>query len=163
MDSFRVFVCSTVTVWSLSFPTCSGALPVLRCDYSSYTSAVYSHTHVYLLFVAIHNTIAEYMILHSPQHQHHGCEDTVYFTSMPGSCVGTIIYQTLSEHSTVIPRPESQPSPNALFLPSSRPAFVRCSFLLLTSSHPSRVALFGLMLQPHRPPRRTSSTACRAV
>jgi hypothetical protein len=52
----------------MSFLTCSGALPVLRCDYSSYTSAVYSHTHVYLLFVAIHNTIAEYMTSHSLQH-----------------------------------------------------------------------------------------------
>ncbi|KAF1977459.1 hypothetical protein BU23DRAFT_659857 [Bimuria novae-zelandiae CBS 107.79] len=33
-----------VTVWSLPFPTCSGASPVLRCDYPSYTSAVYSHS-----------------------------------------------------------------------------------------------------------------------
>jgi hypothetical protein len=29
--------------------------------------ALFTATHVYLLFVAIHNTIAEYMTLHSPQ------------------------------------------------------------------------------------------------
>jgi hypothetical protein len=33
-----------VTVWGLPFLTCSGASPVLRCDYPSCTSAVYSHS-----------------------------------------------------------------------------------------------------------------------
>ncbi|KAF2818388.1 hypothetical protein CC86DRAFT_309405, partial [Ophiobolus disseminans] len=33
-----------VTVWGLFFPTYSGASPVLRCDYPSCTSAVYSHS-----------------------------------------------------------------------------------------------------------------------
>jgi hypothetical protein len=37
-------VTSNVTVWSLSFPTCSGASPVLRCDYPSCTKAVYSRS-----------------------------------------------------------------------------------------------------------------------
>jgi hypothetical protein len=34
----------SVTVWSLSFPACSGASPVLRCDYLSYTGAIDRHS-----------------------------------------------------------------------------------------------------------------------
>jgi hypothetical protein len=46
---------ASVTVWSTSFPTC--------------TSAVYSHSCIpSVCSFTQHNTIAEYMTLHSPQH-----------------------------------------------------------------------------------------------